>query len=114
MIGSVWWWSDLEWVTDEVCSSPCLSSAAAGAAITALIYVAQPVERIHTHVLAVAAHEYTHIDKQPNINAVMKMLARQSLRKLLSKVQVFSTCSHIQYTLNMFRQTHSHIFRNVS
>lgn len=49
LIGSVWWWrqSDLEWVTDEVRSARCLSSTAA-AAVTALIYVAQPVEPIHT------------------------------------------------------------------
>lgn len=45
LIGSVWWCrqSDLEWVTNEVCSARCLSSMAA-AAVTALIYVAQPAE----------------------------------------------------------------------
>lgn len=60
LIGSVWWWrqSDLEWVTDEVCSARCLSSTTA-AAVTALIYVAQPVEAIHTHIYQ-SGHVYTH------------------------------------------------------
>lgn len=60
LIGSVWWWrqSDLEWVTDEVRSARCLSSTAA-AAVTALIYVAQPVEPIHTHTYQ-SLHVHTH------------------------------------------------------
>lgn len=58
LIGSVWWWrqSDLEWVTDEVCST---RSSTAAAAVTALIYVAQPVEPIHTHTYQ-SGHVYTH------------------------------------------------------
>lgn len=67
LIGSVWWWrqSDLESVTDEVRSACCLSSTAA-AAVTALIYVAQPVEPIHTRTYEsphVYAHKHMHIQR---------------------------------------------------
>lgn len=50
LIGSAWWWrqSDLEWVTDEVRSACCLSSAAA-AADTTFIYIVQLVEPIHSY-----------------------------------------------------------------
>lgn len=66
LIGSLWWWrqSDLEWVTDEVGSARCLSSTAA-AAVTALIYVAEPVDPVHTHAYR-SPHVYTlkHVHTQ--------------------------------------------------